>query len=246
MKGKRLISLVTVLVVLLTTVGSNAALAHCDTMDGPVVRDAQKALETGDVNLVLIWVQEKDETEIKEAFQKTLNIRKLGTEARDFADMYFFETLVRIHRSGEGAPYTGLKPAGTDLGPAVPAADRALENGSADALLKFLTDTIQEDVREQFNGVMARKNYSKDDVAAGRDYVRAYVEYVHYIERLYEAAKNPAEGHYIEGASAQEPAEELKIPDTKPEEQTGIREEIRQLKEEVENLKEHLTAQDFW
>jgi hypothetical protein len=53
----------------------NLVFAHCDGMDGPVVKAAQKALETGNVNLVLIWVQKKDEDEIKKAFQKTLAVR---------------------------------------------------------------------------------------------------------------------------------------------------------------------------
>ena len=97
---------------------TTSALAHCDGMDGPVVRAAQKALEAGDVNLVLIWVQKKDEQTIKDAFQKTLEVRKLDPKARELADMYFFETLVRIHRAGEGESYTGIKPAGQDLGPA--------------------------------------------------------------------------------------------------------------------------------
>jgi hypothetical protein len=56
-------------------------------------------------------------------------VRKLNPEAKEFADMYFFETLVRIHRAGEGEPYTGIKPAGRDLGPAVPAADKAIVDG---------------------------------------------------------------------------------------------------------------------
>ncbi len=88
------------------------AFGACDGMEGPVVKAAPKALEAGNVNLVLIWVQEKDEGEARSAFEKTLAVRKLGLEAKALADMYFFETVVRIHRAGEGAPYTGLKPAG--------------------------------------------------------------------------------------------------------------------------------------
>src|SRR3990172_9984859 len=84
----------------------NSAMAHCDGMDGPVVKAAQKALASGDVNLVLIWVQKEDEKEIREAFDRTLEVRKLSAEAKELADMYFFETLVRVHRIGEGAPYT--------------------------------------------------------------------------------------------------------------------------------------------
>lgn len=197
---KSIIITMTILAILLAIVplGPNKAFAHCDGMDGPVVKAAQKALETGNVNLVLIWVQKNDEAEIRKAFQKTLAVRKLGPEAKELADMYFFETLVRIHRAGEGAPYTGLKPAGRDLGPAIPAADKAIADGSVEPLLKLLTDTAQNGIREHFNQVIAKKNFGKDDVETGREYVEAYVSFIHYVERLYEAAKSPAQGHYHE------------------------------------------------
>lgn len=91
---------------------SSTASAHCDGMDGPVVKAARAALETHDPRLVLIWVQKKDEAEVRQAFQSTLAVRDLSPEAKELADRYFFETLVRLHRAGEGAPYTGLKPAG--------------------------------------------------------------------------------------------------------------------------------------
>lgn len=177
------------------------SLAHCDGMDGPVVKAAQKALENGNVNLVLLWVQKKDESEIKEAFKKTLAVRTLGAVAQELADYYFFETLIRIHRAGEGAPYTGLKPAGRDLGPAIPAADRAIENGSVKPLLRLLTTSLQVGVRKRFKKVMANKRFDRDDVEAGRAYVKAYVEYIHYIERLYEAAETQTDGHFPEPAA---------------------------------------------
>lgn len=77
--------------------------AHCDTLDGPVVAAARKALDSGNVNLILVWVQKKDEGEIRNMFQKAVAVRKAGGQAKELADMYFFETLVRIHRAGEGA-----------------------------------------------------------------------------------------------------------------------------------------------
>ncbi len=172
--------------------------AHCDGMDGPVVKAARKALETGNVNLILIWVQRKDEADIRKAFERTIAVRKLGPEAKELADVYFFETVVRTHRAGEGAPYTGIKPAGRDLGPAIPAADKTLENGDIGPVVKLLTDMEKDGIQESFKEVMSRKNFKKDDVAAGQEYVKAYVEYVHYVERLYEAAKKPAHGHFIE------------------------------------------------
>ncbi len=188
------------LVALLLAPGT--ALAHCDGLDGPVVTAARKALETGNVNLVLSWVQKADEAEIKAAFQKTLAVRKLNPQAKELADTYFFETLVRVHRAGEGAPYTGLKPAGRDLGPAIPAGDKAIEARSAEALLKLLTDTVHEGLHGRFHQAVEKSGYSKDDVQAGREYVKAYVEYIHYVEGLYEAAKGPAEGHLHEAAGA--------------------------------------------
>lgn len=175
--------------------GAGNAFAHCDALDGPVIKSAQKALETGNVNLVLIWVKQKDEAEIKAAFEQTLKVRKLSLEAKHLADMYFFETLVRVHRAGEGAAYTGLKPAGLDLGPAIPAGDKALETGSAEPLLKLLSDTMHSGLQATFTAARNKKNFNENDVEAGREFVLAYVTFIHYIEGLYEAAQRPAQGH---------------------------------------------------
>src|SRR5512139_2672444 len=189
-----------ILVISIMFITHEEVLAHCDGMDGPVVIAARKALDTGNVNLVLIWVRKSDESEIKNAFQKTLTVRKLGPEARVLADRYFFETLVRIHRAGEGAPYTGLKPAGRDLGPAVPAADRALADRNVEPLAKLLTHAVNEGVYKQYAIVKSKTNFNKDDVDAGRDYIEAYVSYIHYVERLYEDSAQAAHGHYHEPA----------------------------------------------
>ena len=142
------------------------ASAHCDGLDGPVVQSARKALETGEVNLVLIWVQKPDEAEIKPTFDHAQAVRKLSAEARELAERYFFETLVRIHRAGEGAPFTGLKSAGRDLGPAIPAADNALREGNADGVLKLLTDSLEGGVREHFERARAAKDFDKNDLDA--------------------------------------------------------------------------------
>lgn len=163
------------------------ALAHCDGLDGPVVKAAQRALETRNAALVLIWVQEKDEPEIRNAFEQTLAVRELSPQARELADRFFFETLVRVHRAGEGASFTGLKPAGRDLGPAIPAADEAIRVGSAEPVNRLLTDAIQERLREQFGEVLATKSFKAGDIAGGRAYIKAYVEFIHFVERLYDS-----------------------------------------------------------
>jgi hypothetical protein len=188
-------TMTTILIALLLTAPARAY-AHCDGLDGPVVKAAQKALETGNVNLVLGWVQKRDEAEISKAFQKTLAVRQLSAEAKQLADMYFFETLVRIHRAGEGAPYTGLKPAGRDLGPAIPTADKALENGKLEPVYTLLADAMHDGLHARFEEAMAKKNYKVNDLEAGREYVEAYVTFLHYVEPLYQAAKSIGSDHH--------------------------------------------------
>ena len=176
------------------------ALAHCDGLDGPVVKAAARALETRNLALVLIWVQEKDESEIRRAFEQVLSVRALSPQARELADRFFFETLVRVHRAGEGASFTGLKPAGRDLGPAIPAADEAVRVGSVEPVRRLLTDAIRERLREPFGEVIATKTFQSDDIAAGRAYVKAYVEFIHFVERLYDTTMNAPHGHFEERA----------------------------------------------
>lgn len=179
------------------------AFAHCDGMDGPVVKAAQKALDTENVSLVLIWVQKKDDAEVRTAFQRTIAVRKRGPEAKELAERYFFETLVRLHRAGEGAPYTGLKPAGRDLGPAIPAADKAIDEGSSNGVQHLLNQAVREGIDLRFKEVIAKKKFDPKDVEAGREYVKAYVAFVHYVETLHQAAHSTAHGHYEEGKAAE-------------------------------------------
>lgn len=179
------------------------ARGHCDGWDGPVVKAAQEALKKGDVKLVLPWVAKKDEAEITAAFKDTLAVRKLGADAQRLADQFFFETLVRVHRANEGAPYTGLKPAGRDLGPAIPAADRALETRDPKPLVKLLEQAVHDGLHEQFTRTLAAKKYDPADVEGGRRFVESYVVYVHFVERLYEDASRKPAGHYAEAEAAE-------------------------------------------
>ncbi len=197
LKTKQLTKVLLIVVFILSIMSfkSGSIYAHCDGLDGPVVLAAKKALETNNVNLVLIWVQQENEDEIKRVFDHTLAVRKLGPKAQQLADWYFFETLVRIHRAGEGAPYTGLKPAGRDLGPAIPAADKAVESGSAQEVLKLLTDAVHSGLHERFTQVMESKNYDINDVEAGRKFVKAYVGFVHYVEGIFNTAQKVVHGH---------------------------------------------------
>ncbi len=177
------------------------SLAHCDTMDGPVVQAAKVALEKSDITPVLKWVKKDSEEELRAAFSKTLSVRTQSPVAKELADMYFFETLVRLHRAGEGAPYTGLKPAGAQES-VIMEADKALEHASVDELVKEVTDATAKGIRLRFEEVMEAKKHAEESVEAGRKYVEAYVQYVHYVERLHLDAIGTA-AHHSETEEAQ-------------------------------------------
>lgn len=170
---------------------------HCDTLDGPVVVDARAALAKGDITQVLKWIPAKEEAEVREAFAKTLVVRGKGKEAQELADMYFFETLVRVHRASEGAPYTGLKAAGAEEETIV-AADQALVTGKVDGLVKLVVDAAEKGIRKRFEETVESKKHAEHDVAHGRKYVASYVEFIHYGERIYQAAEHPP-SHHAEG-----------------------------------------------
>lgn len=162
---------------------------HCDAMDGPVVKAAKQALEASDVNIILPFVSKSGEEEVMEAFEKTLKARVQGPEAREVADNFFFETAVRIHRAGEGAPFTGLKPAGLSHGAVIPIAEKAIDAGSPDELLKLMSDTIQNEISERFDKVMHLKSHAQTNVDETRHYVNAMLGLEVYANKIYECAK---------------------------------------------------------
>lgn len=171
--------------------------SHCDTMGGPVIADARIALERSDVTPVLKWVKPESEAEIRAAFAKTLSVRALGAEARELADRYFFETLVRIHRAGEGAPYTGLKDAPVE--PIVAMADRAIAEGSDRAMIEAIAGHMTEAIGEKFRAVLEASKRKDASVEAGREYVEAYVIFMHYVEGIHAAIASAGAHAHAEG-----------------------------------------------
>lgn len=166
---------------------------HCDTLDGPVIKAIKTALEKENVNHILPWVPQKAEHEVKEAFKKTLKARKEGKEAMEVADYWLYETVVRLHREGEGAPYTGLKPAGLDWGPVVPRAEKAIEKGDPKEVIDFLKHTLQEELEERFQRIVAKKEFDVNDVVAAREYVQAELGFVLFSHGLYAAISGKGE-----------------------------------------------------
>lgn len=180
-------------VVMLAGPLSSSVMAHCDTMDGPVVKDAQRAIAERSLTPVLKWVREEDEAEVRSAFQLALSVRGQGEAARTLADRYFFETLIRIHRAGEGEGFNGLKPAG-NVDPAIAAADRALADGNIDAFADELAAAIRQAVKERFANALEKREVAEKSVVQGREYVHAYVQLTHFVESAHNLVATGA-GH---------------------------------------------------
>ena len=158
---------------------------HCDTMDGPIVKAAKQALEAEDVNIILPYAPKSGEAEIKTAFNKVIAVRKNGGLAKEIADHYFFETVVRIHRAGEGAAYTGLKPAGLSEGPVIPIAEKAITTESPDELIGVLSDFVTKEVSERFEKMLKLKKQKEHGVDAAREYVEAMLGIQVYSHKVY-------------------------------------------------------------
>lgn len=169
---------------------------HCDSMDGPVVTAARKALESEDVSLVLPFVKREGEEEVIRAFAAAEKARRHGAEAQEVADLYFFETVVRIHRAGEGAPYTGLKPAGLGEGPVIPVAEMGIESGNPEQLKDVLAKHVRDEVQRRFDHLMELKPAAGRDVEHAREYVEAMLGLEVWANNLYQAVLAPAHaGH---------------------------------------------------
>jgi len=165
---------------------------HCDSMDGPVVKAAMSALENEDVNLILPYVPAEGEAEVVEAFGKVLPLRKNG--AREVVDLYFFETVVRIHRAAEGASFTGLNPAGLDVGPVIPIAEKAIESGKLEELEAKLAGIVAAEVRKRFEQMQYLQAHAAHGVPAAREYVEAMLGLQVWAHQVYLAATSDPHG----------------------------------------------------
>ena len=173
-------SILLAMVFMLTSI---SGFAHCDSYDGPVIKDALTALDENNVELVLKWIDSHQEQEVIALFNKTYKLRDGDIEVYTIVEKHFLETLVRLHRETEGAPFTGLKPAGS-MTPLVEMADRSIETNSMKEVSKTVTTHLEEVLRERYAKVMELSKTKDNSVEEGREYVHAYVEYTHTLEAL--------------------------------------------------------------
>ena len=186
------IKLLLLLCIFICLTMTSSLFAHCDTLNGPVIADAEKALNTGDIMPVLKWIKKEHEAEVKTLFQKVLQVRDLNGVAKELADQSFFETVVRLHRAGENAPFTGLT--SEALPPVLVEADKSLQTGSLDVLSKMILSDIETQLQQKFKDALEKKRNANEGAEKGRDYVEAYVTFVHYVEAIHQST-NVQEEH---------------------------------------------------
>lgn len=167
---------------LLTALKPAIVQAHCDTAEGPAVKDGLKALETSNINFALKWIPAAGEAELRDVFEKAKKVRSLGAEAAELADRLFLETMVRIHRMGEGVGFVGIQPVGAQIDPVVTAADEAIALGADANLLTMVPQERRTELDKRFRAALEVKDFDVDDVAAGRQYLAAYVSFFKYAE----------------------------------------------------------------
>jgi hypothetical protein len=183
--------------------GAQTAQAHCDSLDGPVAKAVQKALDNGNVSPALAYAPATAEAEIRAAFEKSRKVRGLSTDARALADRAFMETVIRLHRAGEGAPYTGLKAAGADYGPVIPAAEHAVETGDLTKLKAVLVEEIEHALRERLANVRKLQKASLEpktaaEVPHARERVTAELGFVTFAETVRQAALGKGAEHHVD------------------------------------------------
>ena len=173
------------LIAILSLISIQPASAHCDSFDGPALIDAEKALETNNVDLILKWINADMEDEVVPLFHKTYSMKNGDKEIYEIVKKHFYETFVRLHREMEDAPFTGLKPAGTTAHITV-MSDKALESGDFASLLKALNNHVNSQLQEKFDKTEALYKVKDNSVEQGRAYVEAYVDYTHSLEAVHD------------------------------------------------------------
>lgn len=172
---------------------------HCDSLDGPVVTAAKTALVRRDVTLVLPYVPQTGEAEVRQAFERTLRVRGKNDNLRELAELWFYETAVRIHRAGEGASYTGLKPAGLPHDTPTDLAEEAVKNDSPTALANFLKAEVEREVERRLLYVEALRAMADGDLEANRKAVEATLAFELWINSLHEHIHGePHERHGVD------------------------------------------------
>jgi len=157
---------------------------YCDTMDGPIVAAAELALEMENINYVLPFVKNEYETELKEAFNKSVTVRELSGEAAEIADYWFFETAVRLYMLGAGKPYSGIKQSGINREHIILKAQDAVVNQDITTFETFLLDSLKEAIETKYEIAVSQQDYDVNDTQAARNYLNSLMDFVEFSNEI--------------------------------------------------------------
>lgn len=144
---------------------------HCDSLNRPVVTAARRALEASDADVILPFVPADGAAEVRDAFDRTLGHRARRPKRWPTAGSSKLPSGCTV--PAKARPFTGLKPAGLDVGPVIPAAERALDSGSPDELIDVLCVSVRDQVTQRHHHAMAFKTHAGEGVESAREYVEA-------------------------------------------------------------------------
>lgn len=180
---KSIMAVLGTLLSLLLVLTAAPAKSHCDSEKGPIIPLIRQSLESGEITPLLKWLPAEDEPEIRELYARVRALRAQSSEAKDIADQLFIETFIRLHRAGEGEPFDGIKAADA-VPPVFGELDAALKSGSVDPIADDMTHAVREKIGTLYDRAHELSKHQDESVEAGREYVEAYVAYMHFVEGL--------------------------------------------------------------
>jgi len=167
---------------------------YYNSENGPVIIAAKKALETGNPNYVLIWVPEESENTLKNLLEKTFCERSTRKNIQNRGIDWYFESVNRLHFTCRWPHCPGMTSDGSDMKMIVSMVERAFETGNCEEICGVLPIAHTAEVKLRFHNVMNKRNYTVDDIAAGRAYVSAFIAFIAYLHNL--SSVNPEESDH--------------------------------------------------
>jgi len=155
-----------------------------DLLNGPVIRAAKTALETGDANYIVIWVPEESENTLKNLLEKTCCTQRIKNNMQNRAIDWYFDTVNRLCFVDRKMMFTGLKSDGCNENLIISKAVKAIETGSVEIITDNIPVAYEDEVKQRFRQVINKKNYPVNNPTAGRAYVSAFFEFMGYVQSL--------------------------------------------------------------
>jgi hypothetical protein len=102
--------------------------------------------------------------------------------------------LVRLQCETEGAPYTGLKPAGTTKA-IIKMSDNALNSDDINKLTEKLNTHIGNIAWSKYEKAASLSKIKDESTETGRQFVKAYVDYTHTLEVSHDIQEHGVASH---------------------------------------------------